>query len=253
MVSAVGAFWTLRGQHETVARVSLRVGVIAGLVACILQIFPTGDRSGKLVADHQPAALAAMEAKFESGDHAEMVLIGQPDVPAHRIDNPIEVPWILSLLSYGSFGATVRGLDDIPRDQWPDNPELLYYAYHVMVGLGTILLGIVALANLQLFRKKLFESRWLLWILMLAFPFPYIATTAGWMTAELGRQPWIVYGLMRTSEGVSPGLSSGTVAFSLIGWLGLYFVVGILFLILVGREVLRGPVPAHDEAKASAT
>ncbi len=250
VVAAVGAFWTLRGQHETVARVSLKVGVIAALIACILQIFPTGDRSGKLVAEYQPAALAAMEAKFASGDHAEMVLIGQPDVPARRIDNPIEVPWVLSLLSYGSFGATVRGLDDIPKDQWPDNVELLYYAYHVMVGLGTILLAIAALASLQLARKKLTESRWLLWIVMLACPFPYIATTAGWMTTELGRQPWLVYGLMRTSAGVSPELASGTVAFSLIGWLGLYLVVGVLFLILVGREILRGPVPAHGATKA---
>lgn len=251
VVAAVGAYWQLLGVHAKVAQVSLRVGVIAALCACILQIFPTGDRSGKLVAEHQPAALAGMEAKFESGDHAEIVLIGQPDVANRRIDNPIEVPWVLSLLSYGSFGATVTGLDDIPKSEWPDNVELLYYAYHIMVGLGTLLLATAALACVQLWRKKLFDSRATLWLLLLAVPFPYIATTAGWMTAELGRQPWIVYGLMRTAMGVSPNVSAGTVAFSLIGWCGVYLVIGILFVVLVGREIARGPLaaPAHGDAE----
>ncbi|MGH7283452.1 MAG: cytochrome ubiquinol oxidase subunit I [Polyangiaceae bacterium] len=250
VMAAVGAYWQLLGQHENVAHVSLRTAIVVGMVACILQIFPTGDRSGKLVADHQPAALAAMEAKFDSSSHAEMVLIGQPDVDHHRIDNPVEVPWILSLLSYGSFGATVKGLDDFPRDEWPDNVELLYYAYHIMVGLGTILIAIMALGCIELWRKKLFVSRPVLWILMLAWPFPYIATTAGWMTAELGRQPWLVYGLMRTQAGVSPTLSSGTVAFSLIGWCGMYLVIGILFVVLVGREIAHGPQkqPNHEAA-----
>ncbi|MEO8877580.1 MAG: cytochrome ubiquinol oxidase subunit I, partial [Polyangiaceae bacterium] len=161
----------------------------------------------------------------------------------------IEVPALFSLLSYGSFGATVKGLDDFPRDEWPDNVELLYYAYHIMVGLGTLLLGTMALAMLYLWRKKLHETRWLLWMLMLAFPFPYIATTAGWMTAELGRQPWLVYGLMRTVAGTSPSVSSGTVVFSLIGWMGLYLVVGVMFVILIGREVLRGPIAPTNETE----
>ena len=241
VVAAVGAYWSLMGLHEKHARISLKIGVICGLIACSLQIFPTGDRSGKLVADYQPIALAAMEAKFTTSSHAEMVLIGQPDVEHEKLDNPIEVPGVLSMLSYGSFGATVKGLDDFPRDEWPDNVELLYYAYHIMVGLGTLLLGTMALAAFFLWRKKLHETRPVLWLLMLAFPFPYIATTAGWTTAELGRQPWIVYGLMRTALGTSPTVSSGTVIFSLIGWMALYLVVGIMFVILIGREVLRGP------------
>jgi cytochrome d ubiquinol oxidase subunit I len=241
VVAAVGAYWALMKTNERSSQISLKIGVISGLIACILQIFPTGDRSGKMVADYQPVALAAMEAKFVTSSHAEMILIGQPDVVAEKLDNPVAVPEVLSFLSYGSFGATVKGLDDFPREQWPDNVELLYYSYHIMVGLGTLLLALMALATLQLLRKKLGHSRSLLWALMLAFPFPYIATTAGWMTAELGRQPWIVYGLMRTTAGTSPSVSSGTVVFSLIGWMGLYLVVGILFVILVGREVLRGP------------
>ena len=110
------------------------------------------------------------------------------------------MPAILSFLAYGSFGSTVQGLNDFPKDQWPDNVELLYYSYHIMVGLGTLFILTMGIASLLLLRGRLATTRPMLWVLMLAFPFPYIATTAGWWTAELGRQPWVVYGLMRTAD-----------------------------------------------------
>jgi cytochrome d ubiquinol oxidase subunit I len=241
VMAAVGAFWTLSGKHADAAQRCLRLGVVVGLVATILQLFPTGDRSGKLVAEHQPAALAAMEGKFESSAPADLAIIGQPDVDRRRLENPILVPKVLSFLAYGSFGAEVKGLDDLPRDEWPDNIELLYFAYHIMVGLGTLLMLVIGLAALALLRGRLFHSRPLLWTLMLSWPFPYIATTFGWLTAELGRQPWIVYGLQRTAEATSPQVAAGDVAFSTLGFLGLYLVVGIVFLYLVGREIARGP------------
>ena len=245
--TAVAAYWALMGQHGKHARTALRLGVIIGLAACTTQLFPTGDQHGKLVAEHQPITLAAMEAKFETGSQAELAIIGQPNVEERRLENPIVVPALLSFLSYGSFGATVKGLDDFPRDQWPDNIELLYFSYHVMVGLGTILFAIMFGAGLLLFKDRLMRSRAALWVLMLAFPFPYIATTAGWMTAELGRQPWLVYGLMRTSQGTSPRVSAGSVAFSTLGFMGLYVVLGVLFLFLMGRAIARGPVgEAHS-------
>src|SRR5690606_19215378 len=124
-------------------------------------------------------------------------------------ENPIVVPRILSFLAYGSFGAEVVGLSDIPEDQWPDNVELLYYAYHIMVGLGTLLILVMVVAAFELWRGTLYRSRPMRWVLMLAFPFPSIAATFGWMTAELGRQPWVIYGLMRTSEGTSPQVPAG--------------------------------------------
>jgi cytochrome d ubiquinol oxidase subunit I len=243
-VTAVAAYWTLRGQHDRHARAALRIGVWAGVVACVLQIVPTGDRHGKLLAQYQPAALAAMEGKFESGTHAELAIIGQPNVAEHRLENPIVVPQILSFLAYGSFGAKVQGLDDIPHEQWPDNIELLYFAYHVMAGLGTLMLGLMALAALLSWRKTLDRARPVLWMLMLAFPAPYIATTAGWMTAELGRQPWLVYGVLRTADGTSPRVSAGDVAFSTVGYMGLYLVLGVVFLGLVGKILARGPADA---------
>jgi cytochrome d ubiquinol oxidase subunit I len=249
VVAAVAAYWVLMNQFEAHARAALKLAVIAGLVASLLQAFPTGDRQGKLVAEHQAPALAAMEGKFESGAHAELDLVGQPNVPEHRLENPVVVPEALSFLAYGSFGATVKGLDDFPRDQWPDNIELLYFAYHIMVGLGTLQCAIMALAALLLRRGALFRARPVLWVLMLSFPFPYIATTAGWTTAELGRQPWVVYGLLRTAHGSSPTVSAGDVVFSTLGYAGMYMMLGIVFLWLVLREIGRGPAPvlAHAE------
>ena len=194
-----------------------------------------------------------MEGLFESRPGAELAIIGQPDVMHRRLENPVVVPGLLSFLVYGSFGSTVTGLNDIPRDQWPDAIELLYYAYHVMAGLGTLFIALMAQAALQLWRGKLERSRRVLWALMLAMPFPFIATTAGWMTAELGRQPWVVYGLMRTADGTSPRVSAGNTIFTLIGFTGLYLVIGILFLYLVGREVAHGPGAAHAEAVPAGT
>lgn len=252
VITAVGAYWCLMRQYEEHARVCLRIGIIVGLISCALQLFPTGDMHGKMLAQYQKPALAAMEGKFVSQSHAELAIIGQPNLQAHRLDNPIVVPWILSYLAYGSFGHIVQGMNDIPANLLPDNIELLYYVYHIMVGLGSLFILLMLWAAWALFNKTLYENRFLLWLLMLAFPFPYIATTAGWMVAELGRQPWLVWGLQRTSEGSSPLVHSGDVAFSTLGFMGLYTLVGLLFVYLVLHEVARGPAPAGAEAMQSA-
>ena len=245
VMAAVGAFWTLRREHGSEtggpARVSLATGVVAALIASQLVAFPTGHEQGRLVAEHQPATLAAMEGRFESGPRAQLNLIGQPNVKMRRLDNPIAVPWVLSFLAFGTFHSNVQGLNDFPEDQWPTNIELLYYSFHVMAGLGTIFIGLMALANLQRLRGKLMETKLLLWALMLAFPFPYIANTAGWMTAELGRQPWLIWGLFKTSAGYSDVVSQGDALFTLIGFAGLYAALVLLYLFMIGREVLHGP------------
>jgi cytochrome d ubiquinol oxidase subunit I len=244
-VTAVGAFYALRGEHLEQARRYLAHGTTAGMIATVVVAFPTGDMQAKIVAKYQEPALAAMEGRFETGPMAEITLIGQPNVAERRLDNPIKIPGMLSFLAFGTFHSDVRGLDSFPQDQWPTNIELLYYAFHVMAGLGTLFIGLMALANLQRFRGRLERSHLLLWVLMLAFPFPFIANTAGWMTAELGRQPWLIYGLMRTSEGYSHVVSNGDVIFTLIGMTGLYFMLGLLYLYLAGRELLHGPGGEH--------
>jgi cytochrome d ubiquinol oxidase subunit I len=202
-----------------------------------------------MVAAHQPVTLAAMEGRFESGVHAPLAMIGQPNVAERKLDNPIYLPGILSWIAYGDFSANVRGLTEFPESDWPGNVELLYYAFHIMVGLGTIFIAIMASSTLLLWRERLHAARWMLWILCLAFPFPFIANTAGWMTAEFGRQPWLVYGLMRTSEGGSPTVHAGSVLFTTLGFAGLYFVLGVLFLALVMKEIVHGPRPHPPAAR----
>jgi cytochrome bd ubiquinol oxidase subunit I len=241
VVAAGGALYALRGLHPVQARMYLRAGTVIGLMASILVAFPTGDLQAKMVGNHQPVTLAAMEGRFVGGPMASVAVIGQPNVAARRLDNPIEIPGALSFLAYGHFGSNVHGLDDYPKESWPDNIELLYYSFHLMITLGTIFIILMACAGIQNLRGRLESSTGLLWALMLAFPFPYIANTLGWITAELGRQPWLVYGLFRTSDGYSKVVSSGDTVFTLIGFVALYFVLGVLFLGLVGREISRGP------------
>lgn len=252
VVSAVSAFWLLRGKHRDSAQRTLRISLIAGLASSVLVAFPTGDLQAKAVAKHQPVALAAMEGRFESGPMAEITLIGQPNVAERRLDNPIKVPGALSFLAMGTFHANIRGLNEFPEDTWPQNIELLYYSFHIMAGLGTLMIGLMALAVLQHRRRKLATSRALLWALALAFPFPYIATTAGWMTAELGRQPWLVYGLFRTADGASANVHAGNAIFSLVGFAGLYFVLGLLYVFLMIREVGHGPASGKHGKRAAA-
>jgi len=241
VMSSVGAFYLLWGKHVGYGRIFVRTGVIAGCIFSVLQLFPTGDGQGRLVALHQPVTLAAMESLFTSEPGAPLVIIGQPNVDERKIDNPILVPRMLSFLTYRRWKAEVRGLDAFPPDQWPQNIPLLYFSYHIMVGLGTIFIAIMVISVFLLWRRKLFGARWMLWVLLLSLPFPYIANTAGWMTAELGRQPWLVYGLFRTAEGYSKRVSPGNGMFTLLGFMGIYLVLGILFLFLVRREIEHGP------------
>src|ERR1051326_6165603 len=241
VMSSVGAYYVLARRDVEFGKMFLRTGVVAGVVASSLILFPTGDQQGKNIAFGQPVTLAAMEGLFESKEGAGLVLIGQPDHEKMKMDNPIHIPNMLSFLTFNRWKAEVKGLDAFPRDAWPDNIPLLYYCYHIMVGLGTIFIAIMIVSTLLLWKRRLFESRWMLWVLMLGFPFPYIANTAGWMTAELGRQPWLADWLFRTIHGTSPTVSAGNALFTLLGFLGMYFVVGVLFLFLVVRMIQKGP------------
>ncbi len=251
VMAAVGAFYLLQHQFLDHARIFLRVGVIAGVIASVWQVFPSGDLHGKYMARHQPVTTAAMEGLFKTETGAPIVILGQPDEEHERIDNPIIANKVLSFLIYGTTTAEVEGLNAFPKDQWPTNIPLLYFSYHVMVGLGTIFVAVMLLSAFLLWRRKLYETRWLLWILMLCVPFPYIANTAGWLTAEVGRQPWLVYGLLRTDQGYSRNVIAGNSMFTLLGFMGLYLVLGLLFLFLIQREIGHGPVrpgspPAHS-------
>lgn len=248
-VAAAGAYYLLARRDEEYGKIFVRIGVIAGLISSFLMAFPTGDAQGKNIAFNQPVTLAAMEGLFQTEDGAPLVLIGQPDMEKKKLDNPLHVPKMLSVLTYNRWGAEVKGLNAFPESLWPTNIPLLYYSYHIMVGLGTIFIAITAAGSWLLWRKRAYGARPFLWVLMLSFPFPFIANTAGWTTAELGRQPWLVYGLLRTPAGTSANVSAGNTLFTLIGFLGLYFVIGVLFLLLVMKAIGAGPAHVSHHEK----
>jgi cytochrome d ubiquinol oxidase subunit I len=243
LLAAGGAFYALQGRHLEFSRICLSVGVVGALIFSTLQIFPTGDRHARQVARYQPSSFAAAEGLFQTQKGAPLVIIGNPDTTRRRLDSSIEMPRFLSFLTSRRWDATVTGLNDIPTDRWPSSVPLVYYAYHIMVGLGTILFVIALIGVVLLWRGRLFTARPMLWALMLAFPFTYIANLAGWTVAETGRQPWVVWELQRTGAGASPekAVPAGTGIFTLLGFAGLYVLVGILYLFLVARIVASGP------------
>jgi cytochrome d ubiquinol oxidase subunit I len=244
VVAGIGAFYILRKTDVEHGKLFLKTGVVFGLVSSILLAFPTGDWNAKNVVKYQPAAFAAMEGIFETEKAgAEIILIGQPNMVEKKLDNKIAVPNILSFLTYQDWHRQIAGMDQFTEEELPDNIPALYYSYHMMVGLGTIFIAVMAVAAFLLWRKKLYQSKPLLWTILLLVPFPYIANITGWYVAELGRQPWLVYGLLKTSAGISPTVSAGNTLFTFLGFLGLYFLLGMLFLILVGRIIHLGPKP----------
>ncbi|MFD1768316.1 cytochrome ubiquinol oxidase subunit I [Sphingobacterium suaedae] len=243
-VAAVGAFYVLSDRNSRFGKLFLRSSVVFGLISSVIVAFPTGDLAAKNVVNYQPATFAAMEGIFHTEDGgAEIVLIGQPDMENKKLDNKIAVPNILSFLTYQRWDAQIKGLNEFPENVHPTNVPGLYYAYHIMAGLGTIFIAVMSVSAFLLWRKRLFDNHWILWILMFMIPFPYIANTAGWYTAELGRQPWLVYNLLRMVDGVSPTVSSGNTLFTLLGFVGLYILLGLLFLLLVIKIIRKGPEP----------
>ena len=242
VIASIGAFYILIQKNIESGKLFLKTGVVFGLVSSLLLAIPTGDWNAKNVAKYQPATFAAMEGIFETEKAgAEIILIGQPNMVEKRIDNKIAVPNILSFLTYQDWDKQIPGMDQFKKEELPDNIPALYYSYHIMVGLGTIFIGIMSLAAFLLWRRKLYTTKPILWFIMFLFPFPYIANITGWAVAELGRQPYLVYGLLKTSEGISPTVSSGNTLFTLLGFVGIYLLLGLLFLLLVGKTIHQGP------------
>ena len=239
-VAATGAFYLLGKRHEEHGRIFVANGIGVALFASLF-LMATGDGQGRNIAVYQPVTLAAQEGLFATAQGAPLAILGQPDTNTLRLDNPLLIPRVLSFLTYRHWASEVKGLNEYSRNVWPDNIPLLFYSFHIMVGLGTIFVAITVICAVWLIRGRLYDSKPLLWILMLALPFPYIANTAGWMTAELGRQPWTIYGIMRTADSASAAVSAGNALFTLIGFMGVYTVLGMLWLFLIYRVIERGP------------
>jgi cytochrome d ubiquinol oxidase subunit I len=247
LVAGVGAYYLLARRQETFGRLFLNAGVSVAFAFSILAIFPTGDRNSVNVSVYQPAKLAAMEGLFQSTAGAPLALIGMPDPKTQSLIDPVMVPDLLSFLAYGNIRASVKGISSYPAADRPP-VEVTYYAYHVMIALGGLFLGLSALAFALARLRRLELCRWLLWPLMLVMPFPYVANEAGWLTSEVGRQPWIVYGVMRTSEGASVNVAATETIFTIVGFAGLYSLLGLLFVLLVLRQIGIGPEGTAEAA-----
>jgi cytochrome bd ubiquinol oxidase subunit I len=243
VMAGTGAFYLLLQRHDEQGRIFVRTGVVSGGIFACVSLFPTGAFHGENVTRFQPAKMATMEGLFRTQEGAPLAIIGMPDADRQELMDPIEVPGLISYLAYGNFNAKVIGLNDIPPDQHPPL-EIVYYAYHIMVGLGTIFVAILGAAVFFLWRGSLFARRGALWILMLGAPFPYIANEAGWVVAEVGRQPWTVYELQRVAESSSTNVTAGMTYFTLLGFMGLYLALGLLYLLLFARIVMSGPEAA---------
>jgi cytochrome d ubiquinol oxidase subunit I len=243
---SIGAFYILSKKNTEYGKLFLKTGVVFGLISSFFVAFPTGDWNAKNVAEYQPASFAAMEGIFETEKGgAEIVLVGQPNMVEKKLDNKLAVPNVLSILTYHNWNEEIPGMDKFKKEELPTNIPGLYYSYHIMVGLGTIFIGLMSLTAFMWWRKKLFSFKPLLWALMFMVPFPFIANLTGWYVAELGRQPYLVYGLFKTVDGISPTVSSGNSLFTLLGFVGLYFLLGLLFLLLVGKIINEGPTEKY--------
>jgi len=239
-VAGVSAYLLLAGKDVDLARKTLRLSVVFGLLVSVLELFPFGDMTARQVAHTQPTKFAAMESVEKTQQGAGLVLFGVPVEDPPHLDYAVRLPYALSLLADRNPNATVKGFDQFSRDDLPPF-VLTFTSFHVMVGLGTFFIAVMAWAVFQTVRRRLWENRWFLWVLVLSIPLPIIACQFGWITAEVGRQPWIVYGVMRTSDAASVNVSAHQVLVSLWSFGVLYLMLGVLYVLLMVREVRRGP------------
>ncbi|MGA9752351.1 MAG: cytochrome ubiquinol oxidase subunit I [Acidobacteriota bacterium] len=243
LVISVSAFYLLKKRHADFAKASMKIALVVAIVASLLQLV-TGDTSARLVAQYQPAKLAAYEGIFPAAEpRAPLSLFGWVNESGQKVDFSVALPGMLSWLVYGDASKPVTGLDAFkPEDRPPVN--IVFQTYHAMVGIGMALILISMLGVFFWWRKTLFEKGWFLKILVVAVVLPELANQLGWVSAEVGRQPWIVYGLLRTKDALSPVVTAGETLTSLILFTFVYILLFALFIYLLDHKIKEGPVDA---------
>ncbi|MBT8381206.1 MAG: cytochrome ubiquinol oxidase subunit I, partial [Ignavibacteria bacterium] len=239
LVISVSAFYLLKKRHLEFSKSSIKIALMLACFASLFQLF-TGHQSAIGVNENQPAKMAAMEAVFDDQTNAPLYLFGWVNEDDQEVNFGIAVPGLLSYLIAGTTEEQVTGLNSIPEDERPP-VNIVFQSYHLMVSIGFALIGITLLGIFFWWRGTLFEKKWILWIFVFSVLGPQIANQLGWITAEVGRQPWIVYGILRTSEGLSKAVESGQVLFSLILFTIIYSFLFILFIYLLNEKIKHGP------------
>jgi cytochrome bd ubiquinol oxidase subunit I len=239
-VMSISAFYILKNRHLEFAKRSFVLALVFGFLFSLAAPL-SGDLQAKTVAKTQPAKLAAFEGHFQTGNGGSpLYLFGHPDTKTETVKYGLAIPGLLSFLVHGDSHRPVTGLDQfVPEDRPP--VALSFHSYHLMVALGLFFIGVTALALLLHWRKTLFQKRWLLWIFVFAVGGAYGANQAGWAAAEVGRQPWIVYGLLRTSEGVSKAIDAGQVLASILIFGLIYMLLFAVWVYVLNSKIQHGP------------
>jgi cytochrome d ubiquinol oxidase subunit I len=252
MVLSVSAYYLLKKRHVEFAKASMRVALVVALAAALLQLL-SGHESGKMVAAQQPAKMAAFEGHVFTGP-ADLYLFGWyfPPPPIERNMNSfpggaigVAIPGMLSWILHGSTKASVPGLQEFGKDIPPVN--VVFQSYHAMVAIGMALIALSLAGAFFWWRQSLWEKRWFLWLCVWAVLLPQGANQLGWLSAEVGRQPWIVYNLMRTADAVSPGVGPGQIEASVVMFGIMYALLLVLFIYLLDHKIKQGPdeTPEH--------
>lgn len=240
LMTGIAAYWLIRNKQVEIAKKAISFSIIFGLIVSLLELFPFGHEHAKQVARTQPEKFAAIQGLYKTQEGAPLAIFAIPGTKPPKLHFPVEIPGLLSWLAFGDVNAEIKGINEFPQDEIPPL-WLTFVSYHNMVVLGMYFIFITALATYYLWRKTLFEKKKLLKVLLWSTPLPLIACQLGWITAEVGRQPWIVYKLMKTKDAVSITVGAGELLFSIIMFLLIYILLGLIFLNLLFRWVKKGP------------
>ena len=239
LVMSVHAYYILKGRNIELSKKAFGIALKIAVVSSLMQLF-TGHQSAEVVAEYQPIKLAAMEGHYDSLSVADLYILGWVDAEKKKTTG-LKVPGGLTFMLHQDVETPVQGLNAFPEDDHPDLVNAVFQTYHIMVGIGMLLIGLSLFAAFHLYRGTLFEKRWLMWLFVPGVLLPQIANQFGWYTAEMGRQPWVVYGHLRTSQALSETVTANHVAFSLVLFTLVYLLLFGLFIYLLNRKIKHGP------------
>ncbi len=238
MVSGIAGYYVRKGLHDQTARTMLKIGVVLFAITPLVQLGAAHAHAIQVI-NTQPVKAAAMEGHFHTTRGADIYVLGYVDA-ANEKTYGISIPKGLSFLYNFDFNSEIKGLNDYPKDNWPPL-NLVFQSYHIMVGLGMIFIALGLLGALLLWTGKIYTAKWYLFLLPFLIPLPHVAHETGWITAEVGRQPWIIYGLMKTAAASSVVVSAGELIFSLAMFTLVYLLLFVMFILLFVKIIKQGP------------
>ncbi len=249
-VAGVSAYLILKKKEVETMKKSLKIAIIFGFIFSLLELMPSGHHHARQVAQTQPAKFAAIEGLYRGQSQAPMAIFGVPFERPPELFAPIEIPGLLSWMAFGDVNAHVKGINEFPPEDVPPL-FLTFVSFHNMVALGMYFIAITLLGVFLLYKKKLFDNRKYLKVMVWSIPLPVIACQLGWIAAEVGRQPWIVYGYLRTRDAVSITVPPEQILFSLILFGLIYLLLGALYLYILIKEIKHGPEPLEAKEVAA--